>query len=157
MEPTFYQGDKTNYDPANMVQGVDKMEPLTREKFAEKSEKFWYNARTSDGSVVSSVWAKLGDDEDIKTNWVLRNIVTDPKFLRKEFAERLLTHVIQHLKKNSKGGDIVLYVNSKLVPAIKLYEKLGFRQAGVNSYGAIKYVYKVSGGKRKRRKTKRRH
>ena len=156
MEPTFYQGDKTNYDPANMVQGVEKMEPLTREKFAEKSEKFWYNAITSDGSVVSSVWAKLGDDEGMKANWVLRNVVTDPKFLRKGFAEKLLRHAIQHLKENSKGGNIVLYVNSKLVPAIRLYEKLGFREVGVNPYGAIKYVYRVTGGKRKRRKTKKR-
>ena len=155
MELSFHQGDKTNYDPANMVQGVEKMDPPTRDKFTV-SDKFWYNLKTPDGTVVSSAWAKLGDDEGNKTNWVLRNVVTDPKFLRKGFAEKLLRHAIKHLKENSKGGNVVLYVNSKLVPAIKLYDKLGFREAGVNPYGAIKYVYRVTGGKRKRRKTKKR-
>lgn len=156
MEPSFHQGDKTNYDPANMVQGVEDMKSPTQTKFSEKSEKFWYNLKTPDGTVVSSVWAKLGDDEGNKTNWVLRNVVTDPKFLRKGFAKRLLGYVIQHLKDNSKGGDIVLYVNPKLVPAIKLYQGLGFKKVEINPHGAIKYVYRVSGGKRKRRKTKRR-
>jgi len=155
MEPSFQQGDKTNYDPANMVQGVENMGPPTRDKFAEKSEKFWYNLTAPHGTIVSSAWVTLGDDEGNKTNWVLRNVVTDPRFLNQGFAKRLLGYVIQHLKVNSKGGDIVLYVSPELVHAINLYQGLGFKEVKAGKYG-VKYVYKVTGGKRKRRKTKRR-
>jgi len=73
----------------------------------------------------------------------ITNIVTKKNYRRKGVASNLLIELI-NLSKLEKGiYSITLEVNCKNIPAIKLYEKHGFRNVGLrkkyynNTYDAI--------------------
>lgn len=57
---------------------------------------------------------------------VISSIAIDRNFRGKGFAERLLKSSIEEMKVNGISS-ILLYVNIDNLPAIKLYEKIGFR------------------------------
>lgn len=56
---------------------------------------------------------------------VISSIATDRNFRGRGFAERLLRSSIEEMKAN-RISSIFLYVNTKNLPAIQLYEKIGF-------------------------------
>ncbi len=60
----------------------------------------------------------------------LMGVWTHPDERRKGFAARLLREVCGHLFR--KGKTVTLFVNDFNVPAINLYEGLGFQRIGVN-------------------------
>ncbi len=53
------------------------------------------------------------------------SIATDTNFRGKDFDKKLLKESIEEMKLN-KVSSILLYVNAKNVPAIRLYERTGF-------------------------------
>lgn len=69
---------------------------------------------------------------------VIYSIATDRNFRGRGFAERLLRSSIEEMKVN-RISSILLYVNINNLPAIQLYEKIGFRE--------IKQVKNICGQK----------
>jgi ribosomal-protein-alanine N-acetyltransferase len=62
----------------------------------------------------------------IKKNSVIYSIAVDRNFRRKGFGEKLLAESVKEMKLN-KISSVLLYVDIKNPPAIRLYEKVGFR------------------------------
>lgn len=58
---------------------------------------------------------------------VICSVATDRNFRGRGFAERLLRSSIEEMKVNGISA-ILLYVNINNLPAIQLYEKMGFRE-----------------------------
>ena len=57
--------------------------------------------------------------------WQIMNVVTDPEFRRRGIARKLVTKAIEHARSN--GARICyLEVQQQALPAIKLYQDLGF-------------------------------
>jgi uncharacterized protein len=60
----------------------------------------------------------------------LMGVWTDPHYRRHGFGRHLLREVCGHLAR--KGKSVTLFVNDFNLPAITLYEALGFKRIGVN-------------------------
>ncbi|MBR1892733.1 MAG: ribosomal protein S18-alanine N-acetyltransferase [Lachnospiraceae bacterium] len=61
----------------------------------------------------------------------ITNVVVSPKMRKKGVAEFMLQELMKHAAENLGVQSFTLEVRSKNVPAIKLYEKLGFVTEGV--------------------------
>ncbi|MDI9395812.1 MAG: N-acetyltransferase [Euryarchaeota archaeon] len=62
----------------------------------------------------------------LKKKSVIYSIATDNKFRGKGYGRKLIEESIKEMKLNGIYS-ILLYVNVKNIPAIKLYEKMGFQ------------------------------
>jgi len=60
----------------------------------------------------------------------LMGVWTDPRFRRRGYARALLREVCGHCAR--KGKTVTLFVNDFNLPAIALYEELGFQRIGMN-------------------------
>lgn len=58
-------------------------------------------------------------------------MAVDEKFQGLKIGRRLAEAAIEKAKQK-KAGKIILYSNTKLIPAIELYRKLGFREISVD-------------------------
>ncbi len=86
-----------------------------------------------DGAVAGTV-ALIVEDED---TFELAKMAVAPAYRGLKIGDRLMTACIDHAK--SKGfSNIVLLSNTKLVPAIRLYRKFGFREIPLDP--AVPYV-----------------
>lgn len=81
--------------------------------------------------------AQMSPRNDIQTRWHIDNIAVHPDFRGRGLASQLLNDVFQYY--NERGAlRFTLEVDTHNAPAIKLYEKLGFRR-----YSTL-YYYKLS-------------
>lgn len=62
-----------------------------------------------------------------KKKSVIYSISIDKNFRRKRYGENLLKESIKEMRLNGISS-ILLYVNKENLPAIRLYEKMGFRK-----------------------------
>jgi ribosomal-protein-alanine N-acetyltransferase len=62
-----------------------------------------------------------------KKKSVIYSISIDKNFRRKHYGENLLKESIKEMKLNGVSS-ILLYVNMENLPAIRLYEKIGFKK-----------------------------
>ena len=84
----------------------------------------------SDGEIAGTVALRKVDD----TVYEFTKMAVDNKFQRKGIAEAL--SYASFKKAKELGADkVMLYSNSILTPAIRLYEKLGFKHLPVGSTG----------------------
>jgi predicted GNAT family acetyltransferase len=60
----------------------------------------------------------------------LMGVWTNPQFRRRGYARALLREVCGHCAR--KGKTVTLFVNDFNLPAIALYEELGFQRIGMN-------------------------
>ena len=73
----------------------------------------------------------------------ITNIVTKKKYRKNGVGSMLLSKLIEYSKLNTGISSITLEVNNNNLPAIKLYEKYGFKNVGLrkkyynNTYDAI--------------------
>ena len=80
-----------------------------------------------DGNKVSTANAYTFDGV-ANFDWILlADITTFKKYQRKGYALALLTKILEDLKKKYPKKGYYLLVKSDNIPAIKLYQKLGFR------------------------------
>jgi ribosomal-protein-alanine N-acetyltransferase len=73
-----------------------------------------------------------------KKKSVIYSISIDKNFRRKRYGENLLKESIKEMRLNGISS-ILLYVNKENLPAIRLYEKMGF--------GKIKEINDICGPK----------
>lgn len=111
-------------------------------KYSRKSRNIFYVIK-SKGKIVGYCVYYLKPVLSLKgfeKQSVISSIATDSNFRGKGFAERLLKGSIEEMKVNGISS-VLLYVNIDNLPAIKLYEKIGFR--------VIKQVENICGQKEK--------
>ena len=107
-------------------------------------EKICFSDPWSENSIASELENRLSYwlvalDGDIVTGYVgsqsvlgesdMMNVAVHPDYRRQGIAEALVTHLVQALRE--KGNHcLTLEVRVSNIPAIALYEKLGFTQVG---------------------------
>ena len=83
-----------------------------------------------DGEIAGTVALRKADD----TTYEFTKMAVDNKFQRKGIAEAL-SYASFEKAKTLGAKKVILYSNSILTPAIRLYEKLGFKHVPVGNTG----------------------
>lgn len=97
-------------------------------KYSKKSRNIFYVIKNKDKIVGYCVYylKPVLSLRGFEKQSVISSIATDKNFRGRGFAERLLKGSIEEMKVNGISV-ILLYVNVNNLPAIRLYEKTGFR------------------------------
>ena len=111
--------------------------------------KKYYNVtnilQTSNGIIFTTPNKYIDGLPQISLNGIfLNNLCVNPEMRNKGLGTKLVSTIINKAKKSGKDH-IILQVKKNNIPAIKIYEKLGFTKyfEGINENGeeAIIYVY----------------
>lgn len=109
--------------------GIDPLERDAvgyRERIRELVERRRAVIRVEDGVIASKCEFSAVTDDAVQ----LMGVWTHPQFRRKGLSRVTLTEVCGHLFR--KGKNVTLFVNDFNLPAISLYEKMGFQRIGMN-------------------------
>ena len=109
--------------------GIDPLERDAagyRERIRELVDRRRAIVRIIDGAIVSKCEFSAVSDDAVQ----LMGVWTNPKYRRRGFSRELLREVCGHLFR--RGKNVTLFVNDFNLPAISLYESIGFRRIGVN-------------------------
>src|SRR6201987_3172553 len=108
--------------------GIDPLERDAvgyRERIRELVEKKRSIIRVLNGRIAAKCEFSAVTPEAVQ----LMGVWTDPSLRRRGLGRALLREVCGHLAR--KGKSVTLFVNDFNLPAIALYESLGFRQIGI--------------------------
>jgi len=97
-----------------------------RERVRELVEQKRSVIRVVDGRIAAKCEYSAVTSETVQ----LMGVWTDPRFRRRGYARNLLREVCGHCAR--KGKTVTLFVNDFNLPAIALYEELGFQRIGMN-------------------------
>src|SRR5205814_4348483 len=97
-----------------------------RDRSRELVDKKRCRIRTHGGKIVAKCEYSAVTPEAVQ----LMGVWTDPQYRRRGFGRDLLREVCGHLAR--KGKSVTLFVNDFNLPAIALYEELGFQRIGMN-------------------------
>jgi len=97
-----------------------------RERVRELVEQKRSVIRVVDGAIAAKCEYSAVTNETVQ----LMGVWTDPRFRRRGYARSLLREVCGHCAR--KGKTVTLFVNDFNLPAIALYEDLGFQRIGMN-------------------------
>lgn len=109
--------------------GIDPLERDAvgyRERIRELVDKKRSIVRLHEGRIVAKCEFSAVTPEAVQ----LMGVWTHPHYRRRGFGGALLREVCGHLAR--KGKSVTLFVNDFNAPAIALYERLGFREIGIN-------------------------
>jgi ribosomal-protein-alanine N-acetyltransferase len=97
-------------------------------RYSKRMRKIFYVVKSQDRVVGYCIYYIKPDLslKGFKKKSVIYSISVDKDFRRKGCGERLLRESIKEMRLNGVSS-ILLYVNTKNLPAIRLYEKMGFR------------------------------
>lgn len=114
----------------DMVAEIEKeifSRPWSRNDFADslKSENTLYVVAEEDGKVKGYCGMYVSFEEGNITN-----VAVSPSYRRQQVAHNMLNYILG-LAKEKGITDVFLEVRETNVPAIKLYEKLGFAEEGI--------------------------
>ena len=120
--------------------GFENGSPKKLVKYSKNSRNIFYVIKNRDKVVGYCIYylKPTFSFKGFEKQSVIYSIATDRNFRGMGFAERLLENSIEEMKLNGISS-ILLYVNVNNFPAIRLYEKTGFR--------AIKEVKNICGQK----------
>lgn len=97
-------------------------------KYSKKLRKIFYVIKSQD--TIAGYCAYYLKPElsfkGLRIKSVIYSIATDSKYRGKGYGRKLLEESVKEMKLN-RIYSILLYVNVKNIPAIKLYEKMGFQ------------------------------
>ena len=115
-------------------------------KYSKSSRKIFYVAKSHEGVVGYCIYylKPVISSSGFKKQAVICSIATDRNFRGKGVGKKLLKESIKEMRLN-KISSIILYVSKNNVPAIRLYEKMGFVTTGQieNICGQKKKCYKM--------------
>jgi len=97
-----------------------------RERVRELVEQKRSVIRVVDGSIAAKCEYSAVTNETVQ----LMGVWTNPRFRRRGYARALLREVCGHCAR--KGKTVTLFVNDFNLPAVALYEDLGFQRIGMN-------------------------
>lgn len=97
-----------------------------RERVRELVEQKRSIIRVVDGQIAAKCEYSAVTNETVQ----LMGVWTNPRFRRRGYAHALLREVCGHCAR--KGKTVTLFVNDFNLPAIALYEELGFQRIGLN-------------------------
>lgn len=97
-----------------------------RERVRELIEQKRSVIRVVDGAIAAKCEYSAVTNETVQ----LMGVWTHPRFRRRGYARSLLREVCGHCAR--KGKTVTLFVNDFNLPAIALYEELGFQRIGMN-------------------------
>jgi len=97
-----------------------------RERIRELIDKKRSVIRVLDGRIVAKCEYSAVTNEAVQ----LMGVWTHPHYRRRGLSRELLREVCGHLSRRSKT--VTLFVNDFNLPAVALYESLGFRRIGMN-------------------------
>jgi uncharacterized protein len=109
--------------------GIDPLERDAagyRERVRELVEQKRSVIRTVDGTIAAKCEYSAVTNDAVQ----LMGVWTSPRFRRRGYGRALLREVCGHLARH--GKTVTLFVNDFNLPAIGLYESLGFQQIGMN-------------------------
>lgn len=109
--------------------GIDPLErdaPGYRERIRELVDKKRSVVRVVDGMIAAKCEYSAVTNDAVQ----LMGVWTDPRYRRQGLAFEMLREVCGHLIR--KGRTVTLFVNDFNLPAIGLYESLGFHRIGMN-------------------------
>ena len=96
-------------------------------RYSKKMRKIFYVIKSQDQVVGYCIYyiKPVLSLKGFKKKSVIYSISVDKNFRRNGYGEKLLKESIKEMRLNGVFS-ILLYVNTKNLPAIKLYEKIGF-------------------------------
>ncbi len=109
--------------------GIDPLERDAvgyRERIRELVERRRAVIRVEEGVIASKCEFSAVTDDAVQ----LMGVWTHPQFRRKGLSRATLIEVCGHLFR--KGKNVTLFVNDFNLPAISLYERMGFQRIGMN-------------------------
>ncbi len=109
--------------------GIDPLERDAtgyRERVRELVERKRSIVLTKEGFIGAKCEFSAVSDEAVQ----LMGVWTHPQFRRRGLARSMLREVCGHLFR--RGKDVTLFVNDFNLPAVALYESIGFQRIGVN-------------------------
>ena len=97
-------------------------------RYSKRMRKIFYVIKSQDQVVGYCIYyiKPFLSPKGFKKKSVIYSIAVDRNFRRKSFGEKLLKESIKEMRLNGISS-VHLYVNTKNLPAIHLYEKSGFR------------------------------
>jgi ribosomal-protein-alanine N-acetyltransferase len=98
-------------------------------RYAKRMRKIFYVIKSQDQVVGYCIYyiKPVLSLKGFKKKSVIYSISVDKNVRRKGYGEKLLKESIKEMRLNGIVS-ILLYVNTKNLPAIRLYEKIGFRK-----------------------------
>lgn len=98
-------------------------------RYSRRMRKIFYVIKSQDQVVGYCIYyiKPVLSLEGFKKKSVIYSIRIDKNYRRKKYGEKLLKESIKEMKLNGISS-ILLYVNTKNLPAIRLYEKMGFKR-----------------------------
>ena len=101
--------------------------PWSKKSFSDslQSNHTLYVVAEIDKSIVGYCGMYLSFNEGNITN-----VAVDPSHRRKKIAGQMLKYILKRAKEK-EITDVILEVRETNVPAIKLYEQIGFEEAGI--------------------------
>jgi predicted GNAT family acetyltransferase len=109
--------------------GIDPLERDSagyRERIKELIDRRRSVVRVEDGLIVSKCEFSAVSDDAVQ----LMGVWTHPQFRRRGISSATLREVCGHLFR--RGKNVTLFVNDFNLPAVSLYETIGFQRIGVN-------------------------
>ncbi|MGB9939355.1 GNAT family N-acetyltransferase [Methanosarcina sp.] len=97
-------------------------------RYSKRMRKIFYVVKSQDQVVGYCIYyiKPVLSLKSFKKKAVIYSISVDKNFRRKGYGEKLLKESIKEMRLNGISS-ILLYVSTKNLPAIRLYEKIGFR------------------------------
>lgn len=97
-------------------------------RYSKRMRKIFYVIKSQDQVVGYCIYyiKPILSLKDFKKKSVIYSISIDKNFRRKGYGEKLIKESVKEMRLNGVYS-ILLYVNTKNLPAVRLYEKIGFR------------------------------
>jgi ribosomal-protein-alanine N-acetyltransferase len=128
------------------AEGFEKERQREIIKYFKKSRKIFYVIKNQSKVIGYCIYylKPAFSSRGFEKKAVIYSIAVDSKFRNRGFGRKLLEESIREMKQN-KALSIALYVNVNNIPAIKLYEKVGFLivQKVENMCGQKERCYKM--------------
>ncbi len=97
-------------------------------RYSKRMRKIFYVIKSQDQVVGYCIYyiKPILSLKGFKKKSVIYSISIDKNFRRKGYGEKLIKESVKEMRLNGVYS-ILLYVNTKNLPAVRLYEKIGFR------------------------------